>query len=779
MQEVYLHVSVKLAWALANREACATGFLRIEPIHFLLAVFEIADDRSLFLKEIEGLSPEEMGEISTYSAECLQALNRALNIDVDQARYIRRKIKASLAEEGDPIPPRMLHRSKASRRLFERAVERAFRENSKCLTIMFLLQVLLENPPEEFTNLLETGSEVDGAGRTDIPTDEPSAKAAMEGLSLRDKRPLSLLGSIGRDLTDLARRNLLPPVIGRVREMTTLARFLQRTIKRNVLIIGEAGVGKTALVEGLAQRLASVGAPPKLAALRFLQVNVSDLIAGTKYRGDLEERLQKLVSEAVANPHLVLFFDEIHLMLGGDGGGAMDIANILKPALMREGFSCIGATTVDEYERHVKDDPAFLRRFQVLRLPEPTREEAVEICRAWARRLEERQGVQIDDSAVVAAVELSDDLIINRSLPDKAIDLLEDAAARSIVSTLSFSGKPVSKEKPKIEKDNIRALLEEQYGVVAGASGDIDVNAARRALQAEIVGQEKAIEAVVNTLSTLAAKEAGAKHPVAVMLLVGPTGVGKTLTAECLGKSLFGNAFIRFNMNEFAESHELGRLIGAPPGFVGHQRQGALFRFAEVYPRGLILLDEMEKAHPEVRDYFLQIFDKGEATDSRGRQADFRRFLFAMTSNIPLTESLAPKIGFSKEGDLDKELNSRFLEELLEKHFRREFLARIDGIVVFQHLQRDGYARLLDRRLFQWTAAIESLHGIKLVFSGETKDNLVELGVEQKEGARGFLRLIEKMFQPSFQDFIRSSQVRGEVVVDISGNRFEFSVAEE
>jgi ATP-dependent Clp protease ATP-binding subunit ClpA len=564
-------------------------------------------------------------------------------------------------------------------------------------------------------------------------------------------------------------------VIGRAHEKKMLARYLQRTSKRNVIIVGDAGVGKTAVVEGLAQRLVAADAPDFLRSLRIVQVNVADIIAGARYRGEMEERVQQIVEEVTSDPNLVLFLDEIHLVMkAGTGDGApMDIANILKPALARDDFRCIGATTTEEFERYIKSDAAFLRRFQLLRVPEPSVEEALDICRGWARRIEQLQDVEIDDDAVAAAVTLSAQLIRGRALPDKAIDLLENAAAFVKVTSLSFNVAQMTKERPRVGRAEIEAVLEEQYGIAVRRADVLDLGRIERVLRAELIGQDEAIRAILESLGAARAREGARAAPLGVLLFVGPTGTGKTFAAECLARALFDDgrgAFIRFNLSEFKERHELARLAGAPPGFIGHDQPGALFRFVEAHPQGLILLDEVEKAHPEIQDYFLQIFDKGEALDSRGRRADFRRHLFVMTSNlIGGGEAERPRIGFDRhEGAPQRQTAAP--DDALRQYFRAEFLARIDRIVAFRTLARPDYETIFDQRIAALAAELER-EGVRLECATEVRNGVCQLYERPEEGVRGFLRLFERALVVPLREYLRANPDQKTVHVEWSNNR--------
>jgi len=538
--------------------------------------------------------------------------------------------------------------------------------------------------------------------------------------------------------------------------MKLLARYLNRTIKRNVILHGEAGVGKTAIVEGLAQRLCAAEAPDFLRRLRIVQLNVADLLADTRFRGELESKLQRILSECTSDPDLILFLDEVHLVMGAGAGGEspLDLANILKPALARDDFRMIGATTTEEFERHVKKDAAFLRRFQILQVQEPSEAEALLVLGQWAKRIQELQGVEIGAEALQAAVSLSARLIRGRALPDKAIDLLENAAVFVKVSSLSHRAAAAGKDRPKVGRPEIAAVLEEQYGISVSAQDALDPDAVGAAFRSELVGQEGAISGVVDTLRSLRLRETGTPRPLATFLFTGPTGVGKTLAAEILARSLFGTsqALCRLNMNEFKERHELARLIGAPPGFIGHGQQGALFRFLESHPQGLVLLDEMEKCHEEIQDYFLQIFDKGEARDAHGRPADFRRIVFVMTCNLGSAPTLA---GFGAAAQPSRSAPGDLPERELREEFREEFLGRIDRIVSFRALGPKEFLALLERRLQALAQDLEK-QGIRLEVDPQAREPLAAACSAPGLGARGFVHEFETRVQTPVLEHARS-----------------------
>jgi ATP-dependent Clp protease ATP-binding subunit ClpC len=566
------------------------------------------------------------------------------------------------------------------------------------------------------------------------PGPHPTGRAALA--TVGDRPPTPSLDLLGSDLTRAAREGRLPPVLGRHDEILALARHLRRTTKRNVLVVGDAGVGKTAVVEGFAQWVVTA-APPPMDRLRVVQIGVGDVVAGARHRGDLEERVQGILKDATADPDVVLFLDEIHLALSS-GEGA-DLASLLKPALGREDFRCIGATTTAEYDRFLKSDPAFVRRFQLLRIGEPDDATALEICRGWARRIEERQGVEVSEAAVVAAVRLSRELIRQRALPDKAIDLLENAATRATLSTLSPGVLAPTKQRPTLGAREVEEALEAQYGISVKRDAAGGAARVRTSLLEGLVGQHEAIEEVARGLEACDATSR-ADRPRAVFLFTGPTGVGKTFAAERTAAALFGEgALFRINMSELKERHELARLTGAPPGFVGHEAGSALFLHVERHPQGLILLDEAEKAHPEVQDWFLQVFDKGAATDPHGRVADFRQQVFVLTCNLG-GGAESERIGFATPSSagapaLKGSLPPDDATSDLRSRFRPEFLARLDGIVRFRALGREDYRALLERELAARGAPAPAPAVV---------DALLDRCVAAEEGVRGFRRIFER-----------------------------------
>ncbi|HHX77091.1 MAG TPA: ATP-dependent Clp protease ATP-binding subunit, partial [Firmicutes bacterium] len=618
----------------------------------------------------------------------------------------------------------------------------------------------------------------------------------------RSKTPT--LDAFGRDLTYLAEEGKLDPVVGREKEIERVLQVLSRRTKNNPCLIGEPGVGKTAIAEGLAQRIVEGNVPEILKEKRVVTMDMAALVAGTKYRGEFEERLRKLLDEIREAKDVILFIDEMHTIIGAGGAeGAIDASNILKPSLARGEIQCIGATTLDEYRKHVEKDPALERRFQPIIVEEPSKEESLAILKGLRDRYEAHHRVQIPDEALIAAVKLSDRYIPDRFLPDKAIDLMDEAASRvrlrnyttppdlkqmeeqierlrsekeAAVQNQEFEVAAKLRDKEQSMREKLAVLKkeweqtkmtdemvvsEEEIAQVVSSWTGIPVSKlaeeeSQRLLKLEsvlhqrLVGQEEAVKAVSRAIRRARAGLKDPKRPVGSFIFLGPTGVGKTELARALAEALFGDeeAMIRLDMSEYGERHTTSRLVGAPPGYVGYDEGGQLTEKVRRKPYSVILLDEIEKAHPEVFNVLLQVLEDGRLTDGRGRTVDFRNTVVIMTSNVGADFiRKQPHVGF-RPGGPEKEYESmrdRMMEDL-RKTFRPEFLNRIDEVIVFHSLEEKHLKEIINLMLKEVVERLKD-YNMELKVTREASDFLVQKGYDPRYGARPLRRVIQKYLE--------------------------------
>jgi ATP-dependent Clp protease ATP-binding subunit ClpC len=641
------------------------------------------------------------------------------------------------------------------------------------------------------------------------------------------------LDQLGTDLTDQARKGKLDPVIGRHKEIERVIQILSRRTKNNPALIGEPGVGKTAIVEGLAHRIVAGDVPETLQDRRLIALDMGSLVAGTKYRGEFEERLKKIIDEIKTAANCIIFIDEFHTMVGaGAAEGAVDAANILKPSLARGELQCIGATTLDDFRKHVERDAALERRFQPVLVEEPSVDDTLDILRGIKNRYEEHHHLKISEESLVAAANLAARYIPDRFLPDKAIDLVDEAASRVRIrhSTIPITLRQVREQADSIRKDKDAAMATQQYDYAAElrdrelqidekmkkledewrseqAQEDVVVkkedisevvsmwtgvpvvqlaeNETSRLLNMEevlhkrIIGQNEAIDTISKAIRRARAGLKDPRRPIGNFIFLGPTGVGKTELARALAEFMFGSeeSLIRIDMSEFMEKFAVSRLVGAPPGYVGYEEGGQLTEAVRRKSYSCILLDEIEKAHPDVLKLLLQIFDDGHLTDAKGRRVDFRNSIIIMTSNIGA--ELIRKgttLGFSQRSDEAKtreQSYERMKENLLnelKKSFLPEFLNRVDGQVVFHSLTKEQIRAIVDLML---VSVIKQLgeKEIKLQVTDTAKDLLGEKGYDEVYGARPLRRVIQNMLEDRLsEDLLRGKFQAGDtVVVDLEG----------
>ena len=649
------------------------------------------------------------------------------------------------------------------------------------------------------------------------PQSVSSGSSSSSSSSSGGKTKTPSLDEFGRDLTLAAQELRLDPVVGREKEIERVIQILARRTKNNPVLIGEPGVGKTAVAEGLAIRIVNAEVPDILDGKKVIQLDMGLLVAGTKYRGEFEERLKKIMDEIRQAGNIILVIDEMHTLIGaGAAEGAIDAANILKPALSRGEIQVIGATTLDEYRKYVEKDSALERRFQSVIIEEPSVDESIEIIKGLRSKYEEHHGLNISDEAIVAAVQLSSKYITDRFLPDKAIDVIDEASSkvRLKVSTLSPEGKELEKElralikekedairnqefekasqlrdeeaemkdriremsirykeeheanKPTVTAENVAEVIATMTGVpvtkLTEGESERLLNL-EKTLHERVIGQNDAVVAISKAIRRARVGLKSPNRPIGSFIFCGPTGVGKTELAKALAEAVFGSEdnMIRVDMSEFMEKHSTAKLIGSPPGYVGYDDGGHLTELVRKKPYSVILFDEIEKAHPDVFNIMLQIFDDGRLTDSKGRHINFKNTIIIMTSNVGASMiTTTSRLGFSTSSDESKDKYEKLKEtvtEEMKKAFRPEFLNRIDETIVFSHLNKEEIRQIVDlmlKDLFKRLAERE----LSIEVTDEVKDHLAEAGYSEAYGARPLRRLIQRKIEDMLAEEILSGK---------------------
>lgn len=788
---IELSNGIILTWMVADGEARAAGASVLEPAHLLIALCKLCD---LPLEEIlQGNLPEAGRVLPELEAEVDELRNAFEAGRVDQTHF-RRRLRSLIAAYPHPINEgEHIHRSKNARRAFARAETSALERNDRVRPI-HLLAALLETDDPPWRRLFSE-MDVSEAGFREVVRE----RQTLENPALQGNRNLSdppvpprprgspdkkssFLSVFGRDLTKLAHAGKLDPVIGRRTEMRALARILVQKRKNSAILIGEAGVGKTGILEGLALRIAEPTPPRGLEHKRIIEVSVASLVAGTKYRGEFEQRMQAFIEEASADENVILFIDEIHTIMGAGGDGSSDAANILKPALARGGLRCIAATTIAEYRRYIEKDSAFERRFETVWVEEPSVSEALEILKGIRSRFEHHHGLHISDEALETAVELSARYLTDSYLPDKAIDLVDQACALARMASLSVRPDvPSSVSLGRVEIANVvaqrcRIPLEQLTADEAERLLHMEDTLAKR-----VMGQQEAIWEVSETVRTARAGLKDPKRPVATFLFVGSTGTGKTELAKALAEFLFADKcrLIRCDMSEFIEQHSVAKLIGAPPGYIGHDEEGQLTRAVRSSPYSVVLFDEIEKAHPRVLDLFLQILDEGQLTDSKGRRVSFRETIIIMTSNLG-TEAVGerehsfgfptPATSSSERSLLDSQDYRESLLAAIHGSLRPELVNRIDRCVLFRSLSPEVVRNIIDKILADVRARIRSQE-MGLSLSDAVYDLLMNQGYDPTFGAREMARTVNRVIvQPLGKALLEKRFQAGASIHVVSAN---------
>ncbi len=658
------------------------------------------------------------------------------------------------------------------------------RENGLIGEKDLLLAILLEGDSMPVRALRDMGISI--PGMIGAAKDE---RVSVGARSMLPDSDTPLLDKFGRDITRLANEGKIDPVIGRGPEILQLVRTLTRKVKNNPLLIGDSGVGKTAIVEGLAIRIAEGRLTEALRNKRIIELSLASIVAGTKYRGDFEQRMVAILRECREHPDVIVFLDEIHTLVGAGlaEGVTMDGSNILKPALARGEIRCIGATTSAEYRKYIEKDPALERRFQPILVHEPSVDDTLEILRQLRERYEEFHQVRITDSAVEAAVILSARYVPDRHLPDKALDALDEACTAVNVPVLSMYGE---KERDfaghgEVTADDVAKVISKWTGIPVH---QFTVEERERLihmaeiLKKRVIGQDQAVEKVAEVVNMARAGLKDPKHPMGVFLFLGPTGVGKTELAKATAEFLFGseNEIIRLDMSELMEKHSVSKLIGAPPGYVGYEEEGQLTGRLRRNPYSVVLLDEIEKAHPEIFDLFLQVFDEGRLTDSKGRTVDAKNAVFIMTSNIGTDLYRRARIGFLGPSDKAKTDIRGEIVTQLKSFFRPEFLNRLDEIVFFRPLERGDLSRIAHNLLADLRRRLEE-KGILFDVEDKALELICQEGYDPMNGARPLARAIERLVtKPLSERIISGEFVTGDkVLVTTKENNIEFTKSTE
>ncbi|MDR2523092.1 MAG: ATP-dependent Clp protease ATP-binding subunit [Synergistaceae bacterium] len=805
----------KKAIQLAHREALKMGHNVIEPEHILLGIIYEGSGLGYQALVSLGLSLDEV----------------RLQIEEGMGRS-----QPTLKAIDLPLSPRV-----------KKALELAMREARNMGvnyvgTEHILLGILLDTNSMVSQYFMTMGVDAPAVQKQILAAmPENSAGGSPQGveplvdrLRKKGRTKTPTLDQLGLDLTQKGRDGELDPVIGRDREIKRLMQVLCRRTKCNPVLVGDPGVGKTAIVEGLARQISDGNVPELLRDKRVVQLNTGNLVAGTKYRGEFEERLRRIVKELTESKEVILFVDEVHTIIGaGSAEGTVDAANILKPSLSRGAFQLIGATTQEEYRKYVERDAALERRFQPVKVEEPSESDAVRILEGLRDRYEVHHQAEIEDSALQAAVHLSARYVKDRFLPDKGIDLIDEAGARArlkmldppdfvrelerrldttrrekegavLAQNFELAAKlrdeehtladelekargewrnSASSQKAVVTAEDIAKVVSELTGVpVVRLTEEESARLLRmeEEISARLVGQDEAISAVSRAIRRARSGLRDPKRPIGSFLFMGPTGVGKTELARCLARFLFGSedAMIRLDMSEFMERHEVSKLLGAPPGYVGHDNGGKLTEMVRRRPYSVILFDEIEKAHQEVYNVLLQILEDGQLTDGQGRKVDFRNTVVIMTSNVGAKEAAHGNLlgfGAGTADALDWRRTKKIIMEEAQRLFRPEFLNRVDDMVVFRPLSRENLLRIVELMLSDVRSRLQE-QGIGIGVDSAAKEMILDKGFQPKFGARPLRRAIQSMIEDKLADSVLAGKIgKGDnIVVCVSDNELLF-----
>jgi ATP-dependent Clp protease ATP-binding subunit ClpC len=759
---------------------------------------------------------------------------RRLNIEFDR---IQKAIEDSVTAPMGPVSIGEIPFTPRAKKVLELSIDEARLHNHNYVgTEHLLLALIREGEGVAARVLAELGTDHERVKREvmkELGGSEEAAKAAAGRKPRKQKKENSVLEQFGRNMTDMAREGKLDPTIGRSMEIDRCIQILSRRKKNNPVLIGEPGVGKTAIVEGFATKIVEGNVPALLRDKEIVTLDLASVVAGTKYRGQFEERLKQIMAEIRENPDVILFIDELHTIVGAGGAeGAIDASNMLKPALSRGEIQCVGATTMDEYRKFIEKDGALERRFQPVMVNPPSEEQTVDILFGLRDKYEAHHRVKFDDDAIKAAVFLSNRYISGRALPDKAIDIIDEAGSRArltmtvvppdlremekrigevitekeqAIQAQEFEKAAAFRDEEKSLKKKLQDLKKDWTSdksetqttvdeklvcrVIADITGipvsEVEEEETEKLLRMEeelgkwVIGQDEALRAVSKAIRRNRAGLRDPKRPIGSFVFLGPSGVGKTEVARRLTEFLFGDqsALIRVDMSEYMEKHSVSRLVGAPPGYVGYDEGGMLTEKVRRKPYSVILLDEIEKAHPDVYNILLQVLDDGQLTDSFGRTVDFRNSVLIMTSNVGSRKTHAVRgVGFgSDEQDHNDQRVQANIDADLRKTFSPEFLNRIDEIITFKALDRTDITQIVDILLADVSERLRNLE-IDFEFTEECKGFLCDVGFDPKMGARPLRRAIQKHVEDPLSEKLLRGEVKSksQVVIGLSGGKLTF-----
>ena len=742
----------------AQQEAQRLGNSEILPDHLMLGILRLADGKAFELLMQAGLNPVEL----------------------------KRAIDERLMQAATSDNPKM---SRASERILRlMLIEAKLYHAEECGSVHLLLGMLRErvNYPTMFVEqqfgidyerieslypkpqpLPQDGSNLDSEFAGEQPF-EWGAKN-QEQRSKTNKNGTPSLDKYGRDLTAQARNGELDPVVGRQAEIERVVQILSRRKKNNPILIGEPGVGKSAIVEGLALRIEN-GEAAALAGKRIVSLDIASMVAGTTYRGQFEERMKSVINELHKHPEIILFVDEIHTMMGaGNAQGSLDAANILKPALARGEVQCIGATTITEYRKSIEKDGALERRFQKVMVQPTSADETYTVLTRISEVYGAFHHVHYTEEALHACVKLTDRYIIDRFFPDKAIDAMDEVGAWKGTQAIKHSGDEAQGEMPVVTEADVAYVVSRMSGVpvqrVAQAEGE-QLRKMGSVLKQRVIGQDQAIDTIVKAIQRSRMGLRNPNKPIGTFFLLGPTGVGKTHLAQCLAEEMFGyrDAIVRFDMSEYIEKHTVSLLVGAPPGYIAHEEGGKLTEAVRRKPYSIVLFDEIEKAHADIFNILLQVMDEGRLTDRQGRVVDFRNTIIIMTSNVGTRQlnEFGGGIGFNAD-EIDEKQTEHILTKALNRTFPPEFVNRLDNIVVFHPLNDEALAQILTIEMHPLKLRLETM-GYKLQLTKKTKDLLLAQSRDRKYGARPLKRAIQTLVEDPITDILLSGKIENNTI---------------